>query len=85
VKTPGAIVSPAGMLKGGAAMFYMESVSRKRENAVFLVSFQIPGTPGSILLEKKKFMFHGRASKVEAKVDQFDFSSHVGRANLKKG
>ena len=84
VKTPGAIVSPAGMLKGGAAMFYMESVSRRKENAVFLVSFQIPGTPGSILLEKKKFMFHGRASKVEAKVDQFDFSSHVGKSELEK-
>ncbi len=84
VRTPSVIVSPAGMLKGGAAMFYMEQIARKRENAVFLVSYQIPGTPGSILLKKKRFMFHGKAKKVEARVDQFDFSSHVGKSELEK-
>jgi len=84
VRTPSVIVSPAGMLKGGAAMFYMESIMKRRENAVFLVSFQIPGTPGSILLEKKRFMFHGKAKKVEAQVDQFDFTSHVGKSDLEK-
>jgi len=84
VRTPSVIVSPAGMLKGGAAMFYMESVAKRRENAVFLVSYQIPGTPGSILLEKKRFMFHGKASKVEAQVEQFDFSSHVGKSELER-
>ena len=84
VRTPSVIVSPAGMLKGGAAMFYMESVAKRRENAVFLVSFQIPGTPGSILLEKKRFMFHGKAKKVEAQVEQFDFSSHGGKGELEK-
>ena len=84
VRTPSVIVSPAGMLKGGAAMFYMESIAKKRENAVFLVSYQIPGTPGSILLEKKRFMFHGKAKKVEAQVEQFDFSSHVGKTDLEK-
>ncbi|MEM3004623.1 MAG: MBL fold metallo-hydrolase [Candidatus Bathyarchaeia archaeon] len=82
VRTPSVIVSPAGMLKGGAAMFYMEQIAKKKNNGVFLVSFQIPGTPGSILLEKKRFMIQGRSRKVEAEVKQFDFTSHGGRSDL---
>ena len=82
VKTPSVIISPAGMLKGGAAMFYMEQIAKKKNNGVFLVSFQIPGTPGSILLEKKKFMIQGKSRKVEADVEKFDFTSHGGRSNL---
>jgi len=82
VKTPSVIVSPAGMLKGGAAVFYMESIAKRSKNAVFLVSFQIPGTPGSILLEKKTFMLQGKPRRVDALVEKFDFSSHVGRREL---
>jgi putative mRNA 3-end processing factor len=84
VKTPCVIISPAGMLKGGAAIFYMQEVVRKKNNGVFLVSFQIPGTPGSILLEKKKFMIQGRSRKVEADVQKFDFTSHGGSSNTRE-
>ena len=82
MKTPSVIVSPAGMLKGGAAVFYMESIAKRSKDAVFLVSFQIPGTPGSILLEKKMFMLQGKSRRVDALVEKFDFSSHVGRREL---
>lgn len=82
VKTPSVMISPAGMLKGGAAMFYMEQVAQSKKNAVFLVSFQIPGTPGSILVEKKRFVLQGKSRKVEAEVEKFDFTSHGGRSDL---
>lgn len=82
VRTPSVIISPAGMLKGGAAIFYMEQIAKKKNNGVFLVSFQIPGTPGSILLERRKFMIQGKSRKVEADVEKFDFTSHGGRSNL---
>ncbi|MEM3506247.1 MAG: MBL fold metallo-hydrolase [Candidatus Bathyarchaeia archaeon] len=82
VKTPSVIVSPAGMLKGGAAVFYMEKIAKEKKNGIFLVSYQIPGTPGSILLEKKKFIIHGKSRKVDAEVKKFDFSSHSGRKEL---
>jgi len=82
VGTPSVIISPAGMLKGGAAIFYMEQIAKKKNNGVFLVSFQIPGTPGSILLERRKFMIQGKSRKVEADVEKFDFTSHGGRSNL---
>src|SRR5260370_9467617 len=74
-KTPGVIISPAGMLKGGASVFYMENVAAKKENAVFMVSFQVPGSPGRILLERRKFVIHGRAREVDARIARFDFSS----------
>jgi len=84
VKTPSVIISPAGMLKGGTAIFYMQEVVKNRNNGIFLVSFQIPGTPGSILLEKRKFMIQGRSRKVEANVQKFDFTSHGGRSNIQE-
>ncbi|WP_455276893.1 MBL fold metallo-hydrolase [[Eubacterium] cellulosolvens] len=83
VKKPSVIVSPAGMLKGGAAIFYMESVVREENNAIFLVSFQVPGTPGNILLKKKKFVVHGKVRSVDAEVDHFDFTSHGGKTELR--
>src|SRR5437773_120233 len=81
-KTPGVIISPAGMLKGGASVFYMENVAAKKQNAVFMVSFQVPGSPGRILLERRKFVIHGKARPVDARVERFDFSSHGDRREL---
>src|SRR5205809_3701390 len=59
-KTPGVIISPAGMLKGGASVFYMENVAAKKQNAVFMVAFQVPEAPGEILLKGNRFGIHGR-------------------------
>lgn len=82
IKKPCVIVSPAGMLKGGHAIFYMNKVAKKRSNAIFLVSYQIPGTPGRKLLETKRFILNGKIRKVKADVDHFDFTSHSGRKQL---
>jgi len=82
VKTPSVIISPAGMLKGGAAAFYSEVLAKSDKNAIFLVSYQVPGSPGRLLLEKRKLPIKGKLRKVEAKVEKFDFSSHVGRREL---
>lgn len=82
LKKPCVIVSPAGMLKGGMAVFYMERLMGKHENGIFLVSYQIPGTPGDILLKTGKFMVKGKAKQVKAKVKHFDFSSHAGHSGL---
>ena len=83
-KKPGIIVSPAGMLKGGTSVFYMKKLARNEKNAVILVSYQIPGTPGHILLENGVFNFGKRVEKVKAEVKWFDFSSHSGRKDLLK-
>jgi putative mRNA 3-end processing factor len=83
-KKPGVIISPAGMLKGGPAAFYIQTVGKKRQNAVFLVGYQIPGTPGRELLDAGKCVIDGKIRKINARVNRFDFSSHSGARELKE-
>ncbi len=83
-KKPGVIISPAGMLKGGPAVFYISKIGKKASNAIFLVSYQIPGTPGRELLEKGVCLIDGKIRKVKARVEHFDFSSHCGASQLKE-
>jgi putative mRNA 3-end processing factor len=84
LRTPSVIISPAGMLKGGPSQFYISKVGKKANNAVFLVSYQIPGTPGRELLEKGICTIDGKVRKIKAAVKHFDFSSHCGATQLKE-
>jgi putative mRNA 3-end processing factor len=84
LREKGVIISPAGMLKGGAAVFYLERLAKNPENAIFLVGYQISGTPGHQLLSEKKFLIKGEVREVKARVERFDFSSHAGRSGLIK-
>ena len=84
LKAPSVIVSPAGMLKGGPAAFYASKLGKKASNGIFLVSYQIPGTPGKELLEKGICTIDGKVRKVKARVEHFDFSSHCGASQLKE-
>jgi putative mRNA 3-end processing factor len=83
LKTPSVIISTAGMLKGGPAAFYVSKIAKKANNAIFLVSYQIPGTPGKELLEKGRCTIDGVVRKVKARYEHFDFSSHCGASQLK--
>jgi len=84
-RMPGVVISPAGMLKGGPAVFYTSKIGKRSENAVFLVSYQIPGTPGKELLEKRICVIDGKMRKIKARVEHFDFSSHCGASELREG
>ncbi len=84
-RDPGVIISPAGMLKGGPSAFYVSKIGKKAGNAIFLVSYQIPGTPGKQLLEKGICTIDGKVQKVKAQYRHFDFSSHCGASQLKEG
>ena len=83
-KSNGVIISTAGMLKGGPAAFYVSKLGKKANNAIFLVSYQIPGTPGKELLEKGVCTIDGKVRKVKARYEHFDFSSHCGASQLKE-
>jgi putative mRNA 3-end processing factor len=84
VKEPSVIISPAGMLVGGASVFYNTRVAKEKKNGIAIVSFQIPGTPGRDLLDKKYVILDGKRMKVKAQVERFDLSSHSGRTDLLK-
>ncbi|MEM3031598.1 MAG: MBL fold metallo-hydrolase [Nitrososphaerota archaeon] len=79
---PGVIVTPAGMLKGGPALHYAPYIVSDEKSAVFLVSFQIPNTPGEILLNQGVFMMDGLKRKAVCRVEQFRFSGHAGMSEL---
>lgn len=83
-KKPGVIISTAGMLKGGPSMYYMSEIGERNYNGVFLVSYQIPGTPGRQLLDRGVFPINGKMKKVRAKLGHFDFSSHSGANQLRE-
>jgi putative mRNA 3-end processing factor len=72
------------MLKGGPAAYYIQVVGKKRKNAVFLVGYQIPGTPGREVIDKGKYVINGKLEKISAKIGLFDFSSHSGAKELKE-
>ncbi|MCD6340843.1 MAG: MBL fold metallo-hydrolase [Desulfurococcales archaeon] len=76
------IVSSAGMLKGGPAVYYLKKIMDDPNNAVFLVSYQGPTTPGRSLLENGYLTEDG--GQVKARVQWFDFSSHAGADGLIK-
>lgn len=74
------IVAPAGMLKGGPALYYIKRMQDNPKNAVILVSYQAPSSPGRKLLTEGVIEEGG--PRVKAKVFWFDFSSHAGASDL---
>jgi putative mRNA 3-end processing factor len=82
VKEPCVIISPAGMLVGGSAVYYLQELSKSEKNGIALVSYQGEGTPGRILLERGVSSFQGKLTKCHATVKQFDFSGHNSRSEL---
>ncbi|MFW9999878.1 MAG: MBL fold metallo-hydrolase [Candidatus Hodarchaeota archaeon] len=88
----GVIIAPSGMLKGGAAIDYIQSILLDPLSAVYLVGYQVEGTPGRNLLDQGIFEYkdsrrkrnHLTDLRIEAKCDYdyFDFSSHVDNVHL---
>jgi len=72
------------MLKGGPSQFFVSKIGKKAHNAIFLVSFQVPGTPGQILLDTGMCTIDGVATKIKASVKKYDFSPHCGASQLRE-
>lgn len=92
--TNGVIISPSGMLKGGTAIEYIQSILHDPFSAVYLVGYQVEGTPGRKLLDDGIFEFKESRGyknnhvdlKIKAKCDYnyFDFSSHSDNIHIHK-
>jgi putative mRNA 3-end processing factor len=79
---PCVVISPAGMLVGGAGVFYLQQVAKSEKNGIAMVSYQGEGTPGRALLEKRVAVIEGKVRKVKAEIQRFEFSGHSGRSDL---
>lgn len=82
LEEPCVVISPAGMLVGGNAVFYLQRLAFDSKNGIALVSYQGEGTPGKKLLETGKVSTRGKEMSVAAQVKQFEFSGHSGRSEL---
>jgi len=82
LEEPCVVISPAGMLVGGNAVFYLQHLAFDDKNGIALVSYQGEGTPGRKLLETGKVSTRGKDVNVTAEVKQFEFSGHADRNEL---
>jgi len=82
LQEPCVVISPAGMLVGGNAVYYLQQLAFDSKNGIALVSYQGDGTPGRKLLETGKVSTRGKDMKVLAEVRQFEFSGHSDRNEL---
>ena len=91
-KSQALIISPSGMLKGGAAIDYIPTFLDDPNSAVFLVGYQVEGTPGRKLVDEKIFEFKEKGKrnypsrdmfiKAKCKIEYFDFSSHADKVHI---
>jgi len=82
ISEPCVVISPAGMLVGGNAVYYMQNLASDDKNGIAMVSYQAEGTPGKKMLETGKISFRGKEMRVKAPVKQFEFSGHGDRTSL---
>jgi putative mRNA 3-end processing factor len=82
IEEPCVVISPAGMLVGGNATYYLQELSFNSKNGIALVSYQGEGTPGKKLLDTGKVSTRGKDLRVAAEVKQFEFSGHADRNEL---
>ena len=82
VNEPCVIISPAGMLVVGTAIFYTQQIADSDKNGIAIVSYQGEGTPGRMLLEKRVANLDGKVKKCYADVKRFEFSGHNSRSEL---
>ena len=90
-KSNGVIIAPSGMLKGGTVIDYIQTILQDPLSAIYLVGYQVEGTPGRSLLDKGIFEFKESRKnkpkydlKIEAQCDYdyFDFSSHSDNIHI---
>ncbi|MBN1941351.1 MAG: MBL fold metallo-hydrolase [Candidatus Diapherotrites archaeon] len=82
LKQPSVIVSSAGMLAGGPILHYLKEVYSDKNSSVLMTGFQVPGTPGRMLLETGKIDVDGTTLDVKARVEKFDFSAHADQTEM---
>ncbi len=74
------VISPAGMLNGGNALWYLGNMPEN--SSVSLTGYCAEGTNAWMLLNKGSILDQGREKKMNCYVEQVDLSAHAGRKDL---
>ncbi len=84
LKEPAAIVTTAGMLNGGPALFYISRLYNDERSKIILTGYQVEGTNGERALTKGEIDLGMKTVKLRMKVEQYDFSAHADDSQLKE-
>ncbi len=80
LREPSVIISTAGMLEGGPALYYITRLNPKSK--IILTGYCVEGTNGRNLLEKQEIEVDGYKLAVDIPVKFIDFSAHCGREEV---
>ncbi len=83
LEEPCAIVTTAGMLNDGPALFYISRLYNDEKSKIILTGYQVEGTNGDKVLKTNTIDLGMRTVKLKMKVEQFDFSAHADDKQLK--
>ena len=84
LEEPAAIVTTAGMLNGGPALFYISKLYNDDKSKIILTGYQVEGTNGDLALKHGIINLGTRTVKLKMKVEQYDFSAHADDRQLKE-
>jgi len=84
LREPCVIVTTAGMLNGGPALFYISRLYNDEKSKLILTGYQIEGTNGYMALNSGMINLGSRVVKLKMRVEQYDFSAHADDRQLKE-
>ncbi|MEM0088734.1 MAG: MBL fold metallo-hydrolase [Archaeoglobaceae archaeon] len=84
LKEPSAIVTTAGMLNGGPALFYISKLYNDPKSKLLITGYQVEGTNGDLALKHGMINLGNKIVKLKMSVEQYDFSAHSGDSQLKE-
>ena len=84
LREPCVIVTTAGMLNGGPALFYISRLYNDEKSKILLTGYQVEGTNGYMALNNGIIDLGNRIVKLRMKVEQYDFSAHADDRQLKE-
>jgi len=76
------ILTTSGMLDGGPVLRYIKEFNDNSKNALLLTGYQVEGSNGRLLLDKKVINMNGVIEKINLDVEYYDFSAHAGHNEL---
>ena len=84
LEEPSVIVTTAGMLNGGPALYYISKLYNDEKSKILLTGYQVEGTNGHMALNNGIIDLGNRIVKLKMKVEQYDFSAHADDRQLKE-
>ncbi|AGK60736.1 putative exonuclease of the beta-lactamase fold involved in RNA processing [Archaeoglobus sulfaticallidus PM70-1] len=84
LEEPSVVVTTAGMLNGGPALFYISRLYNDDKSKIILTGYQVEGTNGDLALNRGVINLGHRMVKLKMGVEQYDFSAHAGDSQLKE-